>query len=86
MPHVTILLVENEENGAEKSFSHSFFFSRLNGKVDKILSCFFVPFPFFLAFAHICITHSSQDYSMLAKEWISVLRSRKKCRFGKISR
>ena len=67
MPHVTILGVENEKIGAEKSFSYSLFFSRLNGKVDNFLSCFFVPFPFFLAFAHICITHSSQDYSMLAK-------------------
>ena len=47
MPHVTISGVRNEENGAEKSFSYSFFFSRLNGKVDKNLSYFFVPFPFF---------------------------------------
>ena len=41
MPHVTISSVENEEIGVEKWFSHSFFISRLNGKVDKILSCFF---------------------------------------------
>ena len=41
MPHVTISGVENEEIGTEKRFSHSIFFSRLNGKVDKILSCFF---------------------------------------------
>ena len=37
MIHVTIPLVENEEIEAEKSFSYSFFFSRLNEKVDKNL-------------------------------------------------
>ena len=37
MPHVTISDVENEENGAEKRFSHSRFSSRLNGKGDKNL-------------------------------------------------
>ena len=47
MPHVTILLVENEEKGTKKSFSYSFFFSRLNRKVDKFLSYFFVSFPIF---------------------------------------
>ena len=41
MPHVTISGVRNEENGVEKSFSYSFFFSRLNEKVDKFLLCFF---------------------------------------------
>ena len=41
MPHVTISDVENEKIEAEKRFSHSIFFSRLNGKVDKNLSCFF---------------------------------------------
>ena len=47
MIHVTISDVINEKIGVEKRFSHSIFFSRLNGKVDKNLSCFFVPFPFF---------------------------------------
>ena len=41
MPHVTISDVKNKENGAEKSFSHSIFFSRLNRKDDKNLSSFF---------------------------------------------
>ena len=41
MPHVTISDVENEEIGAKKSVFHLFFFSRLYGKVDKNLSCFF---------------------------------------------
>ena len=44
MPHVTISGMENEKIGAKKSFSYLFFFSRLNGKVDKNLSCFFIPF------------------------------------------
>ena len=42
MIHVTISDVKNEENGAKKSFSYSFFFSRLKGKVDNFLSCFFI--------------------------------------------
>ena len=41
MPHVTISDVENGEYGVEKRFSHTFFFSRLEGKVDKNLSYFF---------------------------------------------
>ena len=41
MIHVTISDVENKENGAEKSFSHSIFFPGLNGKDDKFLSSFF---------------------------------------------
>ena len=40
MPHLTISFVENEENGVEKPFSITIFFSRLNEKVDKILLCF----------------------------------------------
>ena len=48
MPHVTISGVGNEENGVEKSISYSFFFSRLNEKVDKILSTFFHRLNFFL--------------------------------------
>ena len=41
---MTISGVENEEIGVEKRFFHSIFFSRLNEKVDKNLSCFFIPF------------------------------------------
>ena len=42
MPYVTISDVENEEIEAEKSLSHPIFFSRLNDKVDKNLSHFFI--------------------------------------------
>ena len=38
---MTILGVENKENGAEKRFSRSIFFSGLNRKDDKFLSSFF---------------------------------------------
>ena len=44
MIHVTISDVENEENGAEKSFSYSIFFSRLNEKADNFLSRFFIDY------------------------------------------
>ena len=47
MPHVTLSGVENRKIEAEKSYFHLFSFSRLNGKVDKNLSCFFIPFLWF---------------------------------------
>ena len=42
MPHVTISVVEKEENGAEMTISYTFSFSRLNEKVDNFLLCFFI--------------------------------------------